>query len=184
MLAFRRIDIASSEWAEEMESYEDRTIFQTPAWLSFLADTQNAEPVVAVLKDDGKELGYFTGLIVRRLGLKILGSPLPGWTTSYMGFTLAAGVPRHLAVQALIRFAFDELDCVHLEIMDRALMVEDLKPLGFEHRWYTGFEIDLTQPEERLFASMSGACRRWHVGRWHARGPGAHCRTYLSGQSD
>jgi hypothetical protein len=160
MLAFRRIDIASSVWAEEMENYKDRTIFQTPAWLSFLADTQNAKPVVAVLKDDGKELGYFTGLIVRRLGLKILGSPLPGWTTSYMGFTLAAGVPRRLAVQALMHFAFEELGCVHLEMMDRNLTVEDVKEIGLEHRILAGFEINLTQNEDQLWANLTSSCRR------------------------
>jgi hypothetical protein len=159
-LEFVRIHPPLSKWGEILGTPEDRTIFQTPEWLSYVAKTQKAEIVLAVLKDQRQILGYFSGLIVRRLGLKILGSPLPGWTTSYMGFNLAAGVPRRIAVQALTRFAFDELDCVHLEIMDRELMVEDLKPLGFEHRWYTGFEIDLTQPEERLFASMSGACRR------------------------
>jgi hypothetical protein len=52
------------------------------------------------------------------------------------------------------------LDCVHLEIMDRALMVEDLKQLGFAHGWLAGFEIDLTQPEEKLFGNMESDRRR------------------------
>jgi hypothetical protein len=157
---FVRINPPLSEWGEILETFEDRTIFQTPGWLSFVAKAQKAEPILAVLKDRGQSLGYFNGLIVKRLGLKILGSPLPGWTTSYMGFNLSAGVPRRLAVQALTRFAFDELDCVHLEMLDRNLTVEDVEELNLEHRILPGFEIDLTQSEDQLFVDMSSSCRR------------------------
>lgn len=157
---FERINLTMSDWGNILETFEDRTIFLTPNWLSFVAKTQKAEPVLAVLQDGGYTLGYFTGLIVKKFGLKVLGSPLPGWTTSYMGFNLSGGVPRRLAVQALTRFAFEDLDCVHLEMMDRNLTVEDINELGLEHRIFSGFEIDLTQSEDRLFAHMRSSCRR------------------------
>ena len=77
-----------------------------------------------------------------------------------MGFNLSPGVPRPLAVEALARFAFDELGCVHLEMMDRNLRVEDINELGFEHRGYARFEIDLTHSEDQLFSTMTSSCRR------------------------
>jgi hypothetical protein len=77
-----------------------------------------------------------------------------------MGFTLSAGADRRQAVQALIGFAFQELGCVHLEIMDRNLTVSDLGGLGVQHRVYRGFEIDLTRDEDELFSNMTSACRR------------------------
>ena len=143
-----------------LSGLEGRTIFQIPEWLSFVAKSQGAEIIQAALKDGSQLIGYFAGLIVRKLGLKILGSPLPGWTTSYMGLNLAPNVPRPVAVQALIRFAFDDLGCAHMEMMDRHLTVEDVKRLGLQHRIFAGFEIDLSQSEDRLFANMSSACRR------------------------
>src|SRR4029077_20026021 len=122
--------------------------------------TQSAEPVVARLRNGEQTLGYFVGLIVRKFGLRILGSPFPGWTTSYMGLCLSPGTSRRLAVEALIHFAFQELRCVHLEIMDRNLYLDELSGLGMDHRLVKGFEIDLSQSEDLLFSRMSSACRR------------------------
>lgn len=157
---FERLDIRGDDWPRKIDTIPARTIYQTPAWLAFLSKTQNGELVVGVLREGKETLGYFTGLIVRKLGLRILGSPFPGWSTDYMGFALTAGVDRLRAVQALIDFAFKELGCVHLEVMDRALTVNDLGGLGVQHRGCPGFEIDLTRDEDELFSDMTSACRR------------------------
>jgi len=159
-LSFVRLRSAPEEWAEILGGLAERTIFQTPEWLSFIVKTQRGEIVLAVLQREDRILGYFAGVIVKRIGFKILGSPLPGWSTSYMGLNLLDKVSRRAALQALIRFAFDELRCIHLEIMDRNLTEEDVKDLGLEHRFLRGFEVDLTQAEDRLLATMSSACRR------------------------
>jgi GNAT acetyltransferase-like protein len=150
----------SREWRDDIVRYPEHTIFQTPAWLSFVGRTQNAEPVVAALTTGSDVLGYFTGLIVRKAGFAILGSPFPGWTTSYMGLCLSPEVSRRLAVEELTRFAFTELRCVHLELMDRQLAVPELDGLGFDHRILNTFEIDLTRTPDELFANMSSASRR------------------------
>lgn len=161
MPEFRRIRPNAAEWSAILERYPDREIAQTPAWLDFVQDTQNAEPVHAELVDDhGQTLGYFTGLIIRKLGLRILGSPFPGWTTGYTGFNLNPGVPRRLAMEALPRFAFQTLRCHHLEFMDRDATPTDADGLAFEYHPYTSFEIDLSLSEDDLFARMSSACRR------------------------
>jgi hypothetical protein len=155
MLTFERLEATSTAWAEDIKNYEANTVFQTPAWLSFVSDSQNAEPVVAALKQGGQTVGLFTGLMIKKWGLRILGSPFPGWTTSYMGLCLRSGIPRVLAVQSLRRFAFEELGCVHLEMMDRNLTFAELNLLGFEHRSFNGFQVDLTPTEAEIFGNMS-----------------------------
>jgi CelD/BcsL family acetyltransferase involved in cellulose biosynthesis len=166
---FERIEPGLSDWGRILNEFQDRTIFQTPAWLAFLAKTQRAEPVFAALKDGTRTVGYFSGLIVTRCGLRILGSPLPGWTTSYMGMNLLRGVPRSSGLVALQQLAFDRLHCVHLELMDRNLSFDDVKDLGFEQRRFTGFEVDLTKSEDELWKTMTSACRRC-IRRAHDRG--------------
>ncbi len=161
MLYFEKLDPLHIDW-DHLNSFPDRTIFQSSAWLSFVATTQNAEPVNAVLKKDGHTVGYFTGLIVKKLGLKILGSPFPGWSTDYMGFNLSEGIERREAIRALVPFAFDVLGCFHVEILDRYLNIEDMNGIGFQHRKYGGFEIDLRLPEEKLLGNMSMSCR-WSI---------------------
>jgi hypothetical protein len=159
-LSFVRLHLSLAEWDEILCGLPERTIYQTPEWLSFVAKAHGGEIVFAALQSEGRTRGYFAGIVVNRMGFKILGSPLPGWTTSYMGLNLISNVSRSAAVQALICFAFDELDCIHLEIMDRNFTEEDVKPLGLQHRLFHGFEIDLLATEDQLFANMTSACRR------------------------
>jgi hypothetical protein len=157
---FERLDFINDDWSIKFKALESGTVYQTPAWLAFLVATQGGEPVVAVLKDGQSVIGYFTGMIIRKAGLRILGSPFPGWTTDYMGLVLATRTDRCAAVRALINFAFQELRCVHVEVMDRNVSLEDLKGLDVQHRLYHGFEIDLTRSESELLARMTSACRR------------------------
>ena len=158
--AFERLDVRGDDWFAKIDSKQAGAIYQTPAWLAFLSKTQNGELVVAALREGRETIGYFTGLIVRKFGFPILGSPFPGWSTDYMGFALSAGADRRQAVQALIDFAFQELGCVHLEMMDRNLTVSDLGGLAVQYRVCRGFEIDLTRDENELFSNLTSACRR------------------------
>ncbi|MFI5362532.1 MAG: GNAT family N-acetyltransferase [Elusimicrobiota bacterium] len=144
----------------KLDSYADRTVFQTKAWLPFVAATQGARPVVASLHDGAEKVGFFTGLVVQKYGLKVLGSPFPGWSTSYMGFNLVPGVARRRALEGLREFAFKTLGCVHVEVYDRFVTEEDARAGGFDYRLWRGFEIDLRQNEDVLFNGMHLMRRR------------------------
>jgi len=159
MLNFKRIYPTMEQWGDMLEQYPDRTLFQSGAWLRFLESTQHGELVFAVLQEGNSILGLFVGIIIRRLGVRILGSPFPGWTTSYMGFVLRPEVSRLDALNALRVFAFRDLKCLHLELMDRRI---DARTLGDSYgvRIYHGFEIDLRTDEEQLFTNMAPPCRR------------------------
>jgi hypothetical protein len=77
-----------------------------------------------------------------------------------MGFNLNSSVSRLDALVALEQFAFRDLHCVHYEVMDRRLTVDEIRGLPVKYRNYAGFEIDLRIDESELFARMSPACRR------------------------
>lgn len=159
MLKLQRLDADDLDWPR-LDRYGDRVVFQTREWLEFVARSQRAEPVVAELLDGGERVGSFTGLVVRRYGLRILGSPFPGWTTGSMGFNLVDGVSRRAATEALVGFAFGPLRCVHLELKDRRLGADDLAGLGFRQDPTVTFEVDLAASEDEIFGRMSSACRR------------------------
>jgi Acetyltransferase (GNAT) domain len=160
VLKLERLELDRVDWPT-LDAFPDRLLFQTREWLDFVRRTQDAEPVVAALRDDERSIvGYFTGLVVRRFGVRILGSPFPGWTTSYMGFNLEDGVDRSEAAETLVPFAFHQLHCLHLELKDRYLQPEDLEGRGFEQSPSVTFEVDLRPPEEEIFGRMTSACRR------------------------
>lgn len=162
MARFERVRLQPAQWQQILSTFDDRIVFQTPAWLAFLEETQGAEPVFAELKEGNETLGYLCGLVLKKMGLRILGSPFPGWSTPYMGFNLRPGVPRQVAVAALSDFAFKQLRCAHVELVDSFLSVSDIEGLGYTYKMNPTLEVDLTQSEDTLFGNMTKSCR-WTV---------------------
>jgi CelD/BcsL family acetyltransferase involved in cellulose biosynthesis len=159
MLALERVDPGAWDW-ERLDGTPDGVVFQTREWVEFVAATQGAEPVLAAVLEDGRRVGSFTGLTIRRMGVRILGSPFPGWTTGSMGFDLDEDVSRRDATAALIRFAFGPMRCMHLELKDRRLTAADVDGLGFEAEPKLTYEVDLSGDEDEIFGRMTSACRR------------------------
>jgi CelD/BcsL family acetyltransferase involved in cellulose biosynthesis len=159
MLTLDRIHPDDAQW-REIDARPGRLLFQTREWVSFVARTKDAEPVVAAVRDGSATVGYFTGLVIRRYGIRILGSPMPGWTTHYMGLDLDDGVSPGPAVAALLRFAFEQLGCLHLELRHPQLALDDVGDLGFEFTPKTAFVVDLRPSEDEIWARMTSACRR------------------------
>lgn len=153
------IDIDSVNEAE-LDSFADRDVHQSLGWIRFIAKTKSALPVLAQLRENGETLGFYTGLVERKFGLRILGSPFRGWSSLYMGFNLKPGVSRSKALKALIPFAFNELKCHHTEVMDRYVTPEDYSSDDWTVWIWKSFEVDLTRPEEEIFKSFEKDCRR------------------------
>jgi CelD/BcsL family acetyltransferase involved in cellulose biosynthesis len=159
LIKFRLLALDDVDW-DQADQYSDRVVFQTREWLEYLAETQDGTPAVAEISTAGAVVGIFSGVIIKRFGVRILGSSFPGWTTPYIGFNLASGVERRHLLAPLRRWAFKELGCLHLEVSDRAFLPGDGVSQGFENRPYESYQTDLTRSEEELFAAMEGACRR------------------------
>lgn len=157
-MKLHRIDIKSADW-KLLDSFADRTVFQTRAWLEFVAEAQGATPVLAEVRKGSDVVGYFTGLTFSKFGMKVLGSSFPGWTTPYMGFNLKPGVSRKDALAALEKFAWDDLKCLHLEVSDPDFAFDD-GAAGFKAEYYGSYRTDLTKSEDELFNGMDSACRR------------------------
>jgi hypothetical protein len=124
-LVLERLDPAEVEWSQ-LDSLSDRNVFQTREWVEFVEATQAAEPVVARVLDGGRTVAFFTGLLARRFGVRILGSPFQGWATGYLGFNRLEEISNRDAVAALVDFAFGPLGCLHLEFRDRPLAGTDV----------------------------------------------------------
>ncbi|MCK4818981.1 GNAT family N-acetyltransferase, partial [bacterium] len=159
MIQFKRLTLEKVKW-EELDRFWDRTVFETLPWLRFLEKTQSAEPVIAAIEHSGELIGYFTGLIVRKYGVKILGSPFKGWTTSFMGFNLLHEYNRWEFLKDFPSFVLDQLKCHYFEISDRYIKEEDYVGLGYTVLFFKSYEIDLTKSEEELFANMKKKCRK------------------------
>lgn len=158
-MKLHRIDIKNANW-KLLDSFADRTVFQTRAWLQFVAESQGATPVLAEVRKGSDVVGYFTGLTFSKFGMKVLGSSFPGWTTPYIGFNLKPGVSRREALAALEKFAWHDLKCLHLEVSDPNFSFDDGETAGFKAEHYGSYRTDLTKSEDELFIGMDSSCRR------------------------
>jgi Acetyltransferase (GNAT) domain len=153
------IDFDAVDWST-LDRFADRTVFQTREWIQFIRETQSAAPLIAELREGRELAGYFTGLTFTRLGVKILGSSFPGWTTPYIGFNLVPGASRAAALAAVEEMAWSTLKCLHMEVSDPHFAIEEGKSLGFTCESYASYRTDLRKSEEDLLSSMDSACRR------------------------
>ena len=169
MISFERINREDVDWPA-LESSHDYCVCQSPEWLAFVTECQGAEPVIARVLDHGAPVGWFTGMIIRKFGMPILGSPFPGWTTLYMGFNLPPDYGRLSAVRALPQFAFDGLGCIHFELMDRFISMEEAQGLGWQLRGLKNREIDLGQDEEEIWKQMSNSSARYSIRKSEKQG--------------
>jgi hypothetical protein len=159
MMKCRILDFETVDW-DALDQFADRTVFQTREWLRFIAETQKATPVLVELQQDGQRAGYFSGLTVKKFGVKVLGSSFPGWTTPYVGFNMLPGASRSAALAAVETLAWDTLKCIHMEVSDPHFAAEDGEKLGFSSGSYTSYRTDLRKSEDELFNGMDSACRR------------------------
>jgi hypothetical protein len=160
-LLIERLPYDPVSWEGIVERYPNAEVFHSPAWLAFLAASQGAEPVVAVVREGERPVGHFVGAIVRRFGVRILGSPLRGWGTQCMGFLMEREADRRAAAEALVPFAFGDLGCLHLELADRRLTAEQMAGSGYRIETGNTFIVDLKRSEEEIFGSMKPKTRQY-----------------------
>jgi CelD/BcsL family acetyltransferase involved in cellulose biosynthesis len=161
VVSLEPLEYVAAEWERAASCYPQAEVFHSPQWLAFLAAAQGAEPVLAAVRADGAPVGHFVGAVVRRYGMRILGSPMPGWNTQHMGFLLERDVAPQLLADALRRLAFADLGCVHVELSQRDLTAGQLAGSGYTTEDGGTYLVDLSVAEEAVLARMAGRTRTY-----------------------
>jgi CelD/BcsL family acetyltransferase involved in cellulose biosynthesis len=160
-VVLERLEYDADAWEAVIRDHPDLEVFHGSAWLDYLAASQRAEPVIAAVIADGRPVGHFVGAMVRRYGVRILGSPLRGWGTQCMGFLLEDGFDRRAAAMALPEFAFEKLNCLHVELSDRHLTADLMAGSGYDVEIGKTFVVDLARSEEEILAGMRRKTRQY-----------------------
>lgn len=162
MISFERIEMKDVDWGK-MSEIGEINIFQSLPWLNFLSTIHRIEPVILSVKSNEQICGYFFGLIVKKFGLRILGSPFRGWATYFMGFNLKPNVSLNEVLQAFPPFVFGQLKCHYLEIMDPCWNGDSGMDLQYKVDHLPWLALDLAPSEDTIFARMKT------TGRWSIR---------------
>jgi CelD/BcsL family acetyltransferase involved in cellulose biosynthesis len=157
----RRVAWDAARWESIVSGHAEAEPFHGAAWIGYLQEAFGVEPVVAEVIQDGIVVGHALGGIVRRLGIRILGSPLRGWGTEFLGFLLDDGIDRRAVADAYAAFAFRELGCLHLELGDANLTVPAMTGSRFHLEPGITYSVDLTLDEPALLGGMRPRTRTY-----------------------
>lgn len=115
---------------EELKKYSNggynNTVFTTYEWISFLEKNQNGNPIILELAESGRTVAVFVGMLVKKMGFKVLGSPFEGWLTPDMGFIRLEDFDINDALRSVARYAFKTLRCSYIQICDKNIKKEEL----------------------------------------------------------
>jgi hypothetical protein len=75
----------AARWDELLRPLTGRQVFHRRAWLDYLAASRGADMRLWSLEDRGRNVGYFCGGVIQKGPFRILGSPLRGWGTNFLG---------------------------------------------------------------------------------------------------
>ena len=75
----------AARWDELIAPYDSRELFHSRVWLDYLAESRQLDIHFWAMRTGGAVEGYFCGGIMRKGPFRILGSPLKGWGTNFLG---------------------------------------------------------------------------------------------------
>lgn len=147
-------------WDALVRELPERTVFHLSPWLDALARVQQREVARIAAIADGVVVALWPCLVGRKGRLLVLGSPLPGSATPYLGPLFRAGSDAPEALDALL--AHEPLRgaaYVACRVMEREPPV-DLSAHGFgvSRRFSTSW-IDLDRPEPEIWGDFKSECR-------------------------
>lgn len=135
------------------------TIFTTYAWMRFLMKNQRVEPVVLSLYRDDCEDAVFVGGIIKKAGIRILGSPFEGWLTPDMGFIRINELHIEQALYAVRGYAFRTLKCWFVQITDKEISLADISD-KFHYQPSKVLYLDNSRNKDEILAGFTKNGRR------------------------
>ncbi|MGH7821663.1 MAG: GNAT family N-acetyltransferase, partial [Candidatus Binatia bacterium] len=154
----RGVDRAA--WDDLVRPFREATVFHRLAWLDTLSAVHGYEIVLAEALEAGRRLAVWPALQTRKGPLRVIGSPLPGSSTTYMGPLIHPDADPGAVIEAFLRHEpFRRAAYLACRVIDRERPV-NLTRFGFSMvKRFPTYWIDLTRSEERLWSDLKSECR-------------------------
>lgn len=164
MYNFEEVKLAKLNTAE-FNQFPNKSVVTTKEWIEFVQEDSNAIPYILRITENGKLIGYFSSLIVKKIGVKIVGSPFPGWSTVYMGLDVYDSEIKCCILKELIPFVMKDTNCLYLQICDRDFNQECLEPIAKEYggtiELSETLELGIEGDDEIQYKKMKADCRNF-----------------------
>lgn len=158
MYSFEVTDIDKVD-IKEYYRFENKVLFTTMEWLNYIKINQKAKPFIIRITENSNFVGYFTGFLFSKLGIKIIASPFNGWTTGYMGFDVIDDYDKVKLIKTLSEFLFKTYKCLYIQIADRFIKEDQLKDTKLNYIMSRSLELNIDRTDEELLKNFKPECR-------------------------
>lgn len=150
---------------QEFNSLPDKCVTTTKAWIDFIIEDSHATPFIIRIEKDGAFCGYFNSLVVKKMGMTIIGSPFSGWSTPYMGMDLVDNSLKKEVYPYLIDYIKKNHAYAYIQIIDRDLPMDDAKALAEKYNYIIKpvetLDLGIGYSDEELYKHMKTDCRNF-----------------------
>ena len=150
--------ISPQAWDESIATCGNPLIYHHASWLRFLEETRPGKMVRFRIEDSGETAGYFAGMLTKKGPLTLLGSPLTGWVTDYLGPVVRNGADIDEIVGALEKTC-RRLRVDFLQVGSPVLPPELMRRRGYGVSEMKVFRIPLEADRDRMWRRLDGKCR-------------------------
>lgn len=151
-------DISDFDWDSIVKKYSKATVFHLSCWHQVLNSSISGRVIrFKILKDD-ETFGYWCGVLLKKFGIKIFGSPLPGSGTDYMYPLLTKKLSANELFVACHQWA-KNTGVVHIELGGEIFTENLLKKKGYNLRPMCTYRVDLLFDESVLWQNIKPTMR-------------------------
>ena len=146
-------------WDDLILNYDSKTLFHESCWHNhILSIHKNSKMEYFRIEEQGQILGYFCGIVVKKIIFKIMGSPLGGTGTNYMGPIVNSDINIEELIRAIEKMCKKER-IAHFEIsndlIDKNLMMKS----EFNVQQSVTHKVEITETEDIAFKNLKSSCR-------------------------
>ena len=148
------------EWDLIVQQFQGYTVFHSLAWLKSIEQCYQIRLSLLSLREDDDYLAAWPVFEQRKGPLRIAGSPLPGWSTVYLGPLFAKHSDAESAIDAFLKTPpLKGAAYTYCKVVEQGHGV-DLKRHGFigDHIYKT-YLLDLTEDENQLWKNLKKGCK-------------------------
>lgn len=143
----------------EASSLLSKTLFHEPCWLDYLGSIGKGRArFLAVGHPGAPPVAYHVYLEVRLGPVRVMGSPLPGWTTNYMGPLFAGAADQRIIVSSILRYARRQ-GFIYAELKNKALNPTVMAEARCEQRVDMTSVLRLTRDPDDAWRGFKGVAR-------------------------
>lgn len=147
-----------AEWNSIVAQFPDAAPFHTLEWLTMLEQTYHLKKLPLGLYRDGKIAGLFPLLMARKGPFKILGSPLTGWGTLYMGPLIDAELLDE-TMRAFVGFVKGlKVDYIEVRFPQADLVLPSMN--GFQKEQVYTYIVKLEGSKDQAWKKLTKTCRK------------------------